>query len=400
MTELEPLASALRRELGSPPEAWLSAQRARLRSVLREPPPPRARRVLVPALAAACLALAALVLWIALPSSPRAGVERWLVAEELAGPLKLDDGSSIALRAGSRGRLTTGDTAVRFDLHSGKATFDVVPGRKRAWTITAGRNVVHVLGTRFSVSYGEAEAFEVEVERGTVSVQVAERGSSIRLEAGDRLESQPGRVALVHGHDAASPGAPPSPAAAPPPEETASAEALPAASNAANVPVVPSASRPEAAKSDWQALYREGKYAAALALARKDGLDARLGDLSPATLAELADVARLGGDPDLAVRALTTLLRRFPSAPQARDGQFLLGRVHALRGDTGAAIASFESYLGTGATLYANEAIGRLMELYSARGDTERARAMARRYLERAPSGPYQRLARSLTESK
>ena len=38
------------------------------------------------------------------------------------------------------------------------------------------------------------------------------------------------------------------------------------------------------------------------------------------------------------------------------------------------------------------------MELYSARGDAERAREMARRYLERAPSGPYHRLARSLVD--
>jgi hypothetical protein len=38
------------------------------------------------------------------------------------------------------------------------------------------------------------------------------------------------------------------------------------------------------------------------------------------------------------------------------------------------------------------------MELHSGRGDTERARAMAKRYLERAPDGPYKRLAISLLE--
>jgi outer membrane protein assembly factor BamD (BamD/ComL family) len=73
--------------------------------------------------------------------------------------------------------------------------------------------------------------------------------------------------------------------------------------------------------------------------------------------------------------------------------------VHALRGDTTAAIGSFESYLAQrGASPYATEAIGRLMELYSGRGDTERARAMAERYLDRAPNGPYKRLALSLVE--
>ena len=42
--------------------------------------------------------------------------------------------------------------------------------------------------------------------------------------------------------------------------------------------------------------------------------------------------------------------------------------------------------------------LGRLMELYSAGGDQQKAREMARRYLDRAPKGPYGRLARSLLE--
>ena len=132
-------------------------------------------------------------------------------------------------------------------------------------------------------------------------------------------------------------------------------------------------------------------------LLRASGLAERLNDLSAATLAEVADAARLGGDSELAVRALTLLTRRFPSSPQARHGKFLLGRLHALRGDRAAAVAALESYLGAGdGSQYATEAVGRLMELYSQSGETERARNMARRYLERAPNGPYQRLARSL----
>jgi TolA-binding protein len=134
-----------------------------------------------------------------------------------------------------------------------------------------------------------------------------------------------------------------------------------------------------------------------LSLVRASGVDRRLGELSPGALSELAEAARLGGDAELAARALTTLLRRFPGAPEAREGRFLLGRVHALRGDRAAAIDAFESYLGRGvSSVYANETLGRLMELYTARGDAERARGIARRYLERAPNGPYRRLAQSL----
>jgi TolA-binding protein len=130
---------------------------------------------------------------------------------------------------------------------------------------------------------------------------------------------------------------------------------------------------------------------------RSSGIAKRLDELSPRTLADVADAARLGGDPDLAIRALNVLLRRFPSAAEARDGKFLLGRVHALRGDRNAAIGAFERYLETKASApYTNEAMGRLMELYSARGDNAKARSMAERYLERTPDGPYRRLARSL----
>jgi TolA-binding protein len=169
--------------------------------------------------------------------------------------------------------------------------------------------------------------------------------------------------------------------------------ALPSASPPAPVEPIPSA----APTADWQARYRDGKYAESLALLRSSGVAKRLDELTPRMLGEVADAARLGGDPELAVRALNVLLRRFPAAPEARDGKFLLGRVHAVRGDAASAIGAFESYLESRKSApYTNEAIGRLMELYSARGDTEKARAMARRYLERAPDGPYRRLARSL----
>jgi TolA-binding protein len=240
------------------------------------------------------------------------------------------------------------------------------------------------------VLYGSGEAFEVEVERGVVSVRVPDRSSSIQLEAGDRLRGRPGQMALLHGNAAdpspSKPVVPTTPTA--PSAEAGSATVDPSGSSASPAPT-----------DDWREAYRQGNYAGSLARARSVGVDKLIAELPPKSLAELADAARLGGDPALAVRALTALQKRFPSSPEAREAKFLLGRVHALRGDTTAAIGSFESYLAQrGASPYATEAIGRLMELYSGRGDTERARAMAERYLDRAPNGPYKRLALSLVE--
>jgi hypothetical protein len=396
MDELEPLASELRQELGKPPDAWQEAQRTRWRQGLRE----RARRSRLQGFAPwviAASSVLAVLLWV-VALRPAASDERWLVAEELHGPVRLDDGSSISLGPGGRGRLVADAATVRFDLHEGRASFDVVPERKRTWTIRAGKNEVRVVGTRFSVFFGSGEAFEVEVERGIVAVQVPDRNARMELNAGDRLYGRPGQLEVAHG---AASKAPSAPASAPAPESEL--DDAPGSQAPAPVPEVlePTALPPTpeqlAARSEWQVRYREGKYAESLALARAHGVSKRLNELSPGALAELADAARLGGDPDLAVRALTLLIQRFPGAAEARDGRFLLGRVHVLRGDAVAAIDAFEVYLRSGsAGRYANETRGRLMELHSERGETERARELARQYLEVAPKGPYQRLARSL----
>jgi TolA-binding protein len=386
MAELEPLATALRNELGPPPDAWQQAQRARLRVVLRDPPRRRAFiRGAAPVFAA--LVLFSALLWVALRPSSSNEVERWLVAEELRGPFRFEDGSSISLGRGGRGRLHADDTSVRFDLHQGRAEFDVTRSKPRTWTITAGKNEVRVVGTRFSVSFGPEETFEVEVERGVVSVRVPDRNASVELAAGDHLRGRPGRMEVAHGAARVK-----APAATTNVEQgDAPTELVPPAPPARSEPA------PSGMQNEWQARYRDGKYAESLALLRSSGIAKRLDELSPRTLADVADAARLGGDPDLAIRALNVLLRRFPSAAEARDGKFLLGRVHALRGDRNAAIGAFERYLETKASApYTNEAMGRLMELYSARGDNAKARSMAERYLERTPDGPYRRLARSL----
>lgn len=355
MSDLDSFAKELRRELGEPPEDFTQAQRARARALLRAPEPRRGW-LLVPAVAALLAVAAAVALWA--PSRETAPVERWLVAEELVAPFRLPDGSTIALAAGSRGRLSAREDGVRFDLHAGRGTFDVTPRKGQSFAVTAGKSEVRVVGTRFSVAFGPLDDVEVEVEHGVVSVQVPERTSPVQLEAGDRLKRTPGRMALFHGERRA---------VAPAPSATSAAPPVP--------PVLLSASpsaRPVASVSRG------------------------LGELPAKELAELADQARLRGDSELAIRALNALLTRFPASPEARSGRFLLGRVYALKGERAKATEAFERYLASGRGAYENEAVGRLIELYSARGDVEKARAMARRYLAQAPSGPYRRLAESL----
>jgi tetratricopeptide (TPR) repeat protein len=148
---------------------------------------------------------------------------------------------------------------------------------------------------------------------------------------------------------------------------------------------------------EWRAHFRARRYAEALDSAREAGVDAMLGELDARALSDLADVARLGGDSSLNVRVLRTLRARFPGTLQASRAAFLLGRALALAGNSREAAGAFEAHLAEDPDgAHAVEALGRLTELYSAMGDRARARKMAERYLERAPAGPYQRLARSL----
>jgi tetratricopeptide (TPR) repeat protein len=387
MTKLEALAKELRAQVGAPPESWQRAQRERVREALGEKRSNSAVFRFAPLLAASLAVVCALV-WLPLRERGSGHGANAREAQALTAPMRLEDGSSIVLAPGGRGRLMTGSAAVHFELEGGRADFDVVPGQKRRWTITAGKNEVTVVGTRFSVTYNPSVAFEVEVERGAVSVRVPERGASVMLKAGDHLRGGPGRMEVTHGAE---------PAPARIVEERVPA-ALPQPVVSAS-PVAPPDSTARVQNDEWRDRYRDGKYAEALALLRAHAVSERLEELGPRMLAEVADVARLGGDLKLAARALSVLLRQYPGAGEARNAHFLLGRVHALSGDRASAVRAFESYLERGSsTQYANEAAGRLMELYSERGDAEQARAMARRYLSSAPNGPYRRLALSLTK--
>jgi hypothetical protein len=386
MADLEPLARELRAELGGPPDAWLERQRARLRrselAVTREP---RALRGWAFALAAT-VALTVLAIVMLRHMDTASEQTAWLVADAREKPHRLADGSVITLDAGARARVVSSSERTRVDLHAGRAHFSVEKRAGQRFTVAAGRYEVAVVGTRFSVDYRPpTDACEVHVEHGAVSVTAPNRAEPIALQAGDRLRLGPSEVALEHGKPAGSVGtrAPASPSAA----SMAAAEPTPA----------PAVITPPVAELDWRELYRARKYRAALARAKELGFDRLTGELPAAALADLADTARLGGESALAIRALGALGRRFPESNEAREANFLLGRVHALRGEVSLATHSFERYLSaSGPKAYESEAMGRLLELYAKGSDRSRAENMARRYLQRSPDGAYRRLAHSL----
>lgn len=115
--------------------------------------------------------------------------------------VKLADGSTIELNAGSQLSVVLGRHERHVAMPQGEAIFDVAADKARPFLIEAGDRTVRVVGTRFDVRRRGA-AFSVTVERGVV--EVAQNGDSgaqgagkvFRLHPGQRLDSTEGAPAV------------------------------------------------------------------------------------------------------------------------------------------------------------------------------------------------------------
>ena len=119
-----------------------------------------------------------------------------------------------------------------------------------------------------------------------------------------------------------------------------------------------------------------------------------LSDSSASDLMLLADSARYAGDIGHAKQALTAARARGDRGRSA----FLLGKIAADSSSSpGEAVQWFETYLSEapGGGL-AEQALGRLIELYRRTGRTGSAQSAAAKYLQKYPSGGYASAARSV----
>jgi TolA-binding protein len=393
MNELNALGRELRRQLPDIPHAVVTPQLGRLLKDPRTRASAHRRHWFRGALSAAFATALIWALW------PRAEqpleAPQFFAAHHSDLEQVLSDGTRLHLDLGARGFASAaGHDGRQFTLDQGRVTFDVAPQKGRVFSVLAGQHVVRVLGTRFSVSLEPAGAFSVSVERGMVLV-IPEEGVPVRLAAGERFDRGGELVEEERALQAATEAAAPAPA--PPTAPAATPPATTPASNASQLrPIVKATAM--APQPGWHQLYRARQYAAALSAAQREGLGRLRNELEAAQLADLADVARLGGDLNLALDVLSSIEQRFPATEHASLARFLSGRVLVQLGRRGEAAAVFESYLAVHPDgTYGTEALGRLLELHAQRGDTARARSLAERYLQRAPDGPYRRLARSLT---
>ncbi len=385
----------------------------------------RARRRKVRRLALGGLGVGAAAIVLALrfggPAASRAPVVVTAPAAPMvapaAGPLPLrladgsvatplDAGTALALREDAPQR-------VIYELARGRGHFEVAPRPERQFVVRAGEVTVTVLGTAFTVER-VADRIGVTVERGTVMVDW--RVGSRRLVAGENgwfpplvveAETEAAAAAVPRTRPAsrstsavALPSSParaslaltrrdPPPALDPPPAE-------PVAVSPLSVPRPPLASRAVSPPSPSRRMAAPDTEPPPQALREIRGGDAR-GDESErpeeresaATLLAAADAARLDGRPADGAALLRRLLREHRNDPRAPLAAFTLGRVLLKELDrprqAAAAFAEARALAPRGP--FAEDALAREVEAWSAAGETGEAAARAQGYLRRYPNG-------------
>jgi len=321
------------------------------------------------------------------------GVENhWFRTRSEDVKLDFSDGTHVDLLPNTRARVAdlTAEGA-NLTLETGRVSAQVVPRRNANWAIVAGPYTVHVIGTAFQVHWEpEAELLEVTVEHGIVGVTGPVLEGSQRVKGSQRLTvSLPERRATIT-EDTAPP--PPPPSAPEEQKPTSDVDAAASATSAANVEANP------APFPSWKSLAKQGRYRTALDAVNQSGFDQTSRSLGAEDLLLLADVARMGGQPERAQPLLHTLRTRFPKSRAASMAAYTLGASAFDQRQAFADAANwFETYLREqprGAL--AREALGRLMEARERAGQIEAARSAAQRYLDAYPTGPHEQLARRL----
>ncbi len=131
----------------------------------------------------ACTALAACVALFAVPA-----LQLRLAADYVTGTAErrdivLEDGSRIALDAGSAVAVEYADARRSVRLLSGQAFFEVTPSARRPFVVSAGQVDVTVTGTAFDVAKSET-GVAVSVQSGSVNVTRSGAGEVAALTAG------------------------------------------------------------------------------------------------------------------------------------------------------------------------------------------------------------------------
>jgi TolA-binding protein len=319
--------------------------------------------------------------------------------------LRFAEGTEMSFLPGTRGRLrSVGSHGARIAIEHGKASFHVTPRREADWSVEVGPFLVTVKGTVFTVAWDVVtERFDLVLEHGLVSVTGPVSSGAVLLKTGQRLAVDlPRKETLISEpspevpSSAATQGRNPSgPGETPPPSAAETYEGRMPTSGLLE-------RKPLEAKTDvrrgWPQAVAAGNWDRVLAEVDRAGVKQTLATASSDDLLALADAARYRRRSDLARSALLAERKRFPGSASALDAAYLLGRL-AESGPGGAddAVRWYDTYLaGAPSGPYASEALGRKMTAINRLHGSSEARAFAREYLRRFPTGSYAGAARAL----
>ncbi|MBS2013711.1 MAG: tetratricopeptide repeat protein [Deltaproteobacteria bacterium] len=295
-------------------------------------------------------------------------------AEEADVPLAFVDGTRVVVTRGATADLRDVQAhGATIALRDGTLDVDVVHTSESRWDVVAGGFDVHVTGTRFDATF-DAKSGQLTVAMKQGSVRVT--GPCV-----DEPLAAPATKTFAC----------PSSLRAEP--QTVTPESLPLARPSVPSPPVPSSRTPSGDP-------KGAPLAVAPPAPKPPGDDAVLEKGSAAEVLALGDEARLAGDAGRARAAYVRVRARFPRTEQAAKAAFLLGRMAEAGGALDEAVSDYaaatsESPGGT----FAQDALGRTMEIEQRRGNGERARSLAEQYLRSFPSGPHASYARSIVDA-
>lgn len=385
LKRLEKLGPTIDAELQSRDD--LTDVRKRLEGRVREKKRVPMLAVLAPIAAAAAIVLAFFVLrrplTITVSDSP-ATAGTFVAADAAPVPIRFNDGTEISVQPNARARVVavTHDGA-RVVLERGAVNAHVIHRANADWHVAAGPFDVHVVGTKFSASWDPtSEVFRIDLIEGAVVVSGGMLNGGSRVVGGEtlKIDVRGGHMDLVKTSSL-----------------TAAAPANEPVQEIAPTKIDPPPAAPTTpAARVWQPLATSGKYNAALEAAKQLGFTHECEHGTAGDVLLLGDTARLAGDVPHAQEAYRAVRKRFPKSGPASTAAFALGRIafekqHAY----GEAATWFETAYREGGP-FARDAAGRLIEAKKAAGDLDGARAAARTYLDRWPTGPHATLARGL----
>ncbi len=322
-------------------------------------------------------------------------------ARDKPADVTFSDGSSIHAEPGTRLRIDqTRNNGARVSIERGVATASVKHAERSNWQFLAGPFVVHVTGTKFTLSWDpQAEEVDLVLIEGSVEVEGPLANSRFGVRAGQRF-----RASLSDGSmRVEAVGAKPvpassvvSPSSEPTRAETPSSEVEPNHAVARPRPSANAASS-EVARESWPDLVRRGQFDSVVRSARSRGIESCLGSSSAADVRALADAARYTGQSALATQSLLALRRRFATSSDGSAAAFLLGRVNESSGQLAAADSWYDTYLRESPNgQFASDALAARMRTVSALRGTAAAKPLARTYLQRYPNGVHAPAAKKL----